>query len=60
MAYEPPSKSQKQSHFHLFGDVIKMHDVNVFFIFIFIQINISRKYKLHMSLHMTLWSFMQL
>jgi hypothetical protein len=50
MAYKSPSKSQKL-HFHLFWDAIKrMEDVSVFFIFIFIQINISCKYKSHMQL----------
>jgi hypothetical protein len=33
---------------------LKMDDVNVFSIFIFIQINISHKCKLHMQLQTTL------
>jgi hypothetical protein len=49
MAYEPFSKSQKQ-HSHLFWVVIKMDDRNVLFSFIFIQIDINCKSKLHMEL----------
>jgi hypothetical protein len=49
MAYEAPSKLQKL-HFHLFWDAIKKDGTNVFFIFIFIQIDINRKYKLYMQL----------
>jgi hypothetical protein len=48
MALEPPPKLQKELHFHLFWDAIKMDDISVFFIFI--QININHKYKLHMQL----------
>jgi len=33
---------------------LKMDDINVFSILIFIQINISHKYKLHMQLQTTL------
>jgi len=33
-----------------YGVPLKMDDINVFFILIFIQIDISRKYKLHMQL----------
>jgi hypothetical protein len=33
---------------------LKMDDINVFFIFIFIQFDISFKYKLHMQLQTTL------
>jgi hypothetical protein len=54
MAYELPSKSQKQLHFHLFCDPTKKDDINVFFIFIFIQFDISYKYKLHMQFQTTL------
>jgi hypothetical protein len=48
MAYEPPSKSQKQLCFRILWGAIEMDDINVFFILIFIQIDISCKYKLHM------------
>jgi hypothetical protein len=34
-------KSQKQLHFHFFGMPLKMNGINVFVIFIFIQIDIS-------------------
>jgi len=49
MAFEPPSKSQNNYIFIYFGMTLKMDDINVFFIFIFIQIDISHKYKLHMQ-----------
>jgi hypothetical protein len=32
---------------------LKMNDINVFFILIFIQIDINHKYKLHMQLQTT-------
>jgi hypothetical protein len=32
MAFEPLSKSQKQLHFHLFWDELKMDYISVFFI----------------------------
>jgi hypothetical protein len=54
MAYELPSKSQKNYIFIYFVMPLKMDDINVFFIFIFIQIDISCKYKLHMQLPTTL------
>ncbi len=43
MAYEPPSKSQKHYIFIYFGMPFKMDDIKVFFIFIFIQININHE-----------------
>jgi len=55
MALESPSKSQKQLHFHLICDATKKDDINAFFIFIFIQIDISYKCKLHMQLQTTLY-----
>jgi hypothetical protein len=48
MALEPPSKLQKNYIFIYFGMPLKMDDINVFFIFNFIQIDINHKYKLHM------------
>jgi hypothetical protein len=57
MAYEPFFKSQKQLHFNYFGMSLKMDDINVFFILIFIQINISCKSKLHMQLQ-TIYNFL--
>ncbi len=39
---------KKQLHFHLFWDATKNDDINEFFIFI--QIDINHKYKLHMEL----------
>jgi len=54
MAFEPPSKSQKNYMFIYFGMPLKLDDINVFFIFIFTQIDISCKYKLHMQLQTTL------
>ncbi len=41
-----------------FGMPLKMDDISV--IFIFIQIDINRKYKSHMQLQTTLWLLMQL
>jgi hypothetical protein len=38
----------------IFDENTKMHDVNVFFIFIFSKINIIHKYRLHMPLQTTL------
>jgi len=54
MVFEPPSKSQKNYMFIYFGMPLKLDDINVFFIFIFTQIDISCKYKLHMQLQTTL------
>ncbi len=42
---------KKNYNFIYFGMPPKMDDINVFFIFIFIQINISCKYKLHITNH---------
>jgi hypothetical protein len=36
--------------FIYFGMPLKINDINVFFIFLFIQMNSSHKYKLHMQL----------
>jgi hypothetical protein len=54
MAYELPSNSLKHLHFHIFWDATKKDDMNVFFIFIFIQMDISCKYTLHLQLQTTL------
>jgi hypothetical protein len=43
MTYEPPSKLQIQPEF---GMPLKMNDINVFSIIIFIQMNISCKFKI--------------
>jgi hypothetical protein len=50
MAYEPFTKLQKNYIFIYFGMPLKMDDINVLFIFIFIQIDISPKEQLHMQL----------
>jgi len=54
MAFEPPSKSQITYIFIYFGMPLKMDDISVFSIFIFIQMDISHKYKLCMQLQTTL------
>jgi hypothetical protein len=54
-----PSCKKNKIHpiFIYFKMQLKMDDINVFFIFIFIQIYIGHKYKLHMQLQTILWSF---
>ncbi len=51
-------RSHKNNYiFIYFGMPLKIDDINIFFIFIFFQIDINCKYKLHMQLQTTLWSF---
>jgi hypothetical protein len=45
---------RNNANFIYFGMPLKMDDINVVFIFNFIQIDISHKYKLHMQLQTTL------
>jgi len=57
MAYESPSKLQKPHFLMYFGIPLKKDDINVFFILIFIQIDIGHKFKSHMQLQTILCDY---